>query len=230
MQVFDFLRGFFGKKRRSDFEPNDHSPEERRFFETVEMTKIADPDPSPYFKTIAGLLLQLQNKQLAGFAVFTDAGDEDLVAGAVPAWGGILPQVSGLPVADAESICPKMCPIFSAVDCVEIGLPAAILVAVDEQFSIRRKRDVSLCVRKNLRSAECAGDELLIRVEQDLSIAQSANHPVPVVPLRVPADMDSVGAKVLTLVGRNEGVVDSSPPLPAPACSREKENPISLAV
>ncbi len=161
--------------------------------DTVSTPKILDSHHS-YFKTIAGLLVQLQNKQLAGFAVFADAGDEDLVAGAVPAWGRILPQVSGLPVADAESLCSKMCPISSAVDCVEIGLLAAILVAVDEEFSIWRKRDVSLCVGKNLRSAECAGDELLIRVEQDLSIAQAANHPMPVVPLRMAADMDSVGA------------------------------------
>jgi|TARA_B100001971_G_scaffold88355_1_gene81619 hypothetical protein len=40
------------------------------------------------------------------------------------------------------------------------------------------------------------------------------------------ADMYSVGAKILTFVGRNEGVVDFFPFLSAPASSREKENPV----
>ncbi len=190
--------------------------------DTVSTPKILDSH-HPYFKTIAGLLVQLQNKQLAGFAVFANAGDEDLVAGAVPAWGGILPQVSGLPVADAECLCPKMCPISSAVDCVEIRFILSVFVAVDEEFSIWGKRDIPFGVGKNLRSAERAGDELMIRVEQDLSIAQAANHPMPVVPFRMSADMNSVGAKVFTFVGRNEGMVDSFPLSPLqPALAKKK--------
>ena len=167
---------------------------------------------------------------MPSFAVFTDPWDENLITVAVPAWGGILPQISGLPVGNVESLCSKICPVFSAVDCVKILFIFPVFVAVDEEFSIWGKRDVPLGVWENLRSAECAGDELLIRVEQDLSIAQAANHPMPVVPLRMAADVDSVGSEVLTFIVRNEGVVDSFPLLPAPASSSKKENPIALAI